>query len=458
MNTSTKNKQFRNTAKPRLTLQQRMRRTILLLVVVAAMAAGGGFTAKAWQNAAETTVQKPSLPDTSLPIINWPFDQIEAAVAFSDHAGNYLVVWQHQPDENDDNWIIYGRLVDTEGLVVANPFDIAGSGARPNIKPDLAYHPDTTEYLVVWEYGFTTNDHDIYAHRVTGTGAVIGNPFVVSAEQNSEGSPAVTANPKTGEYLVVWEEKLDFGQTSQSVISGQRLSDTGGALGDPIAIGLGLDDQLAPAVASEEEGGRYLVVWQEASAQNGFDIIGQMVKGDGSLLGDPIAISSGQGDQKLPRVAYNSIANQFMVVWQDHGGVAENSWVIRGQRLSSSGALLGASLNISTVNTDVRENPDIAYKASADQYLVVWEYEFLPDDHDIMQRRVKADGSFASDEEPGSVTESFEAQPAVASDNAKGFFVAWEDNRNSETMGIDIYGTVIDIATPNHVWLPLLLR
>ncbi len=83
-----------------------------------------------------------------------------------------------------------------------------------------------------------------------------------------------------------------------------------------------------------------------------------------------------------PAVAYNSTADEYLVVWNgddDSAGLADDEFEIYGQRLDAlTGAEVGTNdFRISDMGPDGRarsdaESPAVAYNPNADEYLVVW--------------------------------------------------------------------------------------
>lgn len=95
-------------------------------------------------------------------------------------------------------------------------------------------------------------------------------------------------------------------------------------------------------------------------------------------------------DQFLPAIAYNSVHNEYLVVWQaDVTGVHE----IVGIRVASDGVPIGSSFTISEPGTN-QFQPDVAYDPVNDRYLVVWvsDYSGNLTDTDIAGRFVPWNG------------------------------------------------------------------
>lgn len=427
-------------------------------------------------------------PASPSPIISWEYDQVQPAITHNLSAGEYLAVWE------DHHWgwgadsDIYGRRVGGDGTPLGGQFGVSWEGNNHRLAPDVTYHPTLGEYLVVWEYEFSASDHDIYARRVASNGTLIGNELPIATTGQSESNPVVTYNSQDDEYLVVWERREGSGETSHIDIYGQRLDAAGSPQGGLIAIATGLLDEHAPAVAYDSANNQYLVVWQElgpaAEASNElpacygkpaeagcldadpvrfnalslpagefirrlifqYNLYGQRVAANGSLTGDQIPISTWENDQVKPRLAHNSAANQFLVVWEDHhwgwGGDSD----IYGQRVNANGTLAGPNFGIAWDGEKLRFSPDVAYNPAANEYLVAFEFEYDPDDYDVYRRRVAGDSTLPEDEAAVSSLGSWEGGPALAA-GGTAYLLAWEDGRNGETQGLDIYGDLVSLTT-----------
>ena len=384
-------------------------------------------------------------PVPGSPIITWEHDQIHPAVAYGSEAGQYLVVWEDHHWGWGDDWDIYGRRVRADGVTVGNPFGISWDGSEHRLAPDVAYNQANGEFLVVWEYEHSPTDHDIYARLVRQDGTLASGEFPIATSGSYESSPAVAYNPAANEYLIVWEVRVGSGEFSHHDIQARRLDGNGALVGGLIIVANSSLDEAAPAVSDASSSNQYLVVWQEKQSGSGaYNIRGHRVSGNGGLPGGKIAIASWEYDLLKPRLAYNSAGNEFLVVWEDHRWGWGDDWNIYGQRISGNGSLAGANFGISWEGNH-HESPDVAYKLAANEYLVVWEYEDSPNDHDVYRCRVGSDGTLLDDREPVSALGSWEGHPVVAADNNLAYLVAWEDGRNAGTKGKDIYADLVHL-------------
>ncbi len=403
---------------------------------------------------------KPAALAAASPIISWEWDQINPAVAYNSQANEYVVVWEDHHWGWGDDWDIYGRRVGADGTPLGIQFGVAWESEKHVMNPDVAYNAAANEYLVAFELEFSAEDHDIYVRRVASDGTTIGGEIRVAASSNYESNPKLAYSESDSEYLIVWERSVGSGASSHVDVYAQRLDVDATPLGQPVAVGVGLLDQLHPAVAHGSVNNQYLVVWAdevqpaagEAAASSitlEFDIYAQRIASDGSLVGSQIAISTWQYDQVLPRLAYNAHANEFLVVWEDHHWAWGEARGIYGQRVRANGTLAGANFAISWEEENLRLNPDVAYHAAAREYLVSWEYEFRPDDHDVYRRRVGSDGTLLDDEAVVSNHGDHEGSPAVSPGGGRSYLVVWEDGRNHATQALDIYGDLVTLpATP----------
>src|SRR5205814_2150385 len=143
--------------------------------------------------------------------------------------------------------------------------------------------------------------------------------------------PDVAYSSVDGKYLVVW---TDYNVTR---IAGRFVSNAGAPLGSAFYISDATGGLFA-AVAYNATNDEFLVTWDDQ--RPGFKIFGQRVRSsDGALLGANFACGTTDGIRSA--VAWGSASNAYLVVWWN------SSSEIHGQRVSNTGALLGATFNIS---------------------------------------------------------------------------------------------------------------
>ncbi len=300
---------------------------------------------------------------------NW---QREAAVAFD--GSNYLVAWSDWCGGELDS-DIYASRVSPTGAVLDSLSFVVSTAVR-------CRHPvatfDGTNYLVVWEEWIATAR--LRGVRVNPTGQVLDTLGIVISTQLAQYNPAVAFDGSN--YFVVWTGSTEPG------INGARVSPDGQVL-DTLSFVLwnGRCDVEEPAIAFD--GTNYFVVctdWREARDP---EIYGARVSPSGVVL-DPegIRISDATGNPWDPSVAFDG--SNFLVVWCDWR--SGDSADIYGARVTPAGVVLDtASIAISTATND-QLCPTIAFDGS--DFLVVWDdYRNSLETSHIYGTRVKPDGT-----------------------------------------------------------------
>lgn len=332
------------------------------------------------------------------------------------------------------------RALVQSGPLIGGNFPLS-TAPKDQSAPAMAYNPLADEYLVVWVDNRNNvpdgSGEDLYGQLVSGAGALVERAFPISTAPYAQESPSVAYNSADNEYLVVWTDRR-YTSPADADIYGRRVSDTGELLGSPFPIydSLSPSTQRNPKVAYNSADNEYLVVWEDGRNPifSGMDIYGRRVSSTGALLGSDFPVVTASGKQERPALAYNPVANEYLVVW---GGKD-----VYGQRVSNTGALEGSQIPISTAVNDQRE-PDIVYNPLDDEYLVVWEdwRDFDTTGLNIYGQRVTGLGELEGDNFPISANSAGGQVPAAAySSAAREYLVIWRDSRNLDTSGPDIYG------------------
>jgi hypothetical protein len=178
-------------------------------------------------------------------------------------------------------------------------------------------------------------------------------------------------------------------------------------IGDPFRISqastAGADRAAAsPDIAYNRDDNEYLVVWKAnglsgARLRMATEIFGQRINAaTGAEIGSDFRISNmsdGGMDRhaRSPQIVYNSVAREYLVVWQGSGTITtpDQFFEIYGQRLSRTGTEVGSDFRISNttdlgkINTNfvrASASADVAWNSADNQYLVVWTGMGQPED------------------------------------------------------------------------------
>lgn len=374
------------------------------------------------------------------PISTAPGDQEASAVTYNSAVNEYLVVWL---DNRNGARKFMGQRISSTGTLLGDDFVIYT--ATDDVRsPVVAYNSVANEYLVVWdEYVYAIGHADIFGQRVSSTGTLLGDKITISSAPSGQNSPDIAYSSAANEYLVVWEDYRNAPADLYDIY-GQRIGGTGSLLGGNFPISQGSEHQVQPAVAYNTLDNKYLVVWHDQRS-GGWDIYGQQVSVSGALQGSDFPISTATGDQVNSDVVYSDHDNEYLVVWQDGRNGPDHD--IYGQRISASGALQGNEFPISTEAVSSGA-PIAVYDGTADQYVVIWQDGRNGPDTDIYGQIVSGAGSLQGDNFSIPDAESSQTSPAVAYGSISGkSLIAWHDDRNSSTSGFDVYGQWFPLPT-----------
>jgi hypothetical protein len=230
---------------------------------------------------------------------------------------------------------------------------------------------------------------------VNADGSFFDENFVVCSQGNDQDQPSVAYDSANQRYLVVWHDYRN-GNSNQDIY-GQLLNINGAAIGTPsdtnFFISNAANDEDAPSVAYDSVNQRYLVVWQDNRNINQ-DIYGQIVNADGSFFNGNFAVCNEGEYQDDPSVAYDSANQRFLVAWQDNRNGGEGN--IYGQLVNAGGSLYNTASNTNFVISNAagggEYNPSVAYDSTNKRFLVAWEADSSTS-RGVFGQVVNADGS-----------------------------------------------------------------
>jgi hypothetical protein len=368
-----------------------------------------------------------------------------------------------------------------------NGFQISTSGADDYSGAGF----DGQNYLVCWTCRISEN---IVGARITQAGHVLDHDgiTVYAPQSGARGFSQVASDGE--DYLVVWEDKLDYYNIS---IRAARVSPTGAVL-DPVPLDIcentgipsSLTSMYAPAVAFE--GGSYLITWvgilnghdaifgctvtpegvvqdlagpidatsydkrdvAVAAGHSGFmvvesrqissgiaDLIGVPVGSDGTSVGEPFVISGhthGILQNLVPSVSY--CGSGYEVAWNGNRETQYQVTDIWGQSVSQAGTLLGNAVCILRALTATQNGYYPKIQPDGFTQLVVWSDRRFDTYGDVYGRRLNSAGELIGSEIPISAQPGITEKMACVVHGDSNFLTAWTGENN------DIYGELLDAA------------
>ena len=298
------------------------------------------------------------------------------------------------------------------------PNDFQLSFSHSSLEPGVAYSPNRQEYLAAWwemDYDDTvvqrldilgeplggpivtgmgfTNDviqvtHDPINDRFLVTAALstsiagvlvdplgtVGSAFPITGKGTS--GFHVTFNPDRQEYAITKYEPSSLKM---------RLVDANGQV-------IGLDDIIltlalptwgpSPRMAYNTIEGEYLLIWVNSDGPHGPEVWTRRFDPDGVALSPPSSVSStpfpGSG-ASYPDIAYHPARNEYLIVWSQLQ--PEDGFEVFGQRLDYLGAEIG--LDDFQISDKGRpgNRPRVETNTLYDRYLVTWQSDLVMAGH-----------------------------------------------------------------------------
>jgi hypothetical protein len=183
--------------------------------------------------------------------------QESAKVAF-DGQGNFVVVWDHVPEDS-----ARGQMYDKHGAAVGGEFQLetSGYGSRPDVAAD-----SVGNFVVAWTgaeaAGTDTFESSIQAQRYDINGNPVGGQFQVNTfTMDWQEHPSVSMDPQ-GNFLIVWQSEGSLGTDAQGdSVQAQYFDASGTPVGGEFQINSVTDGNQRNPFVDMDGTGDFVVVW-----------------------------------------------------------------------------------------------------------------------------------------------------------------------------------------------------
>ena len=357
----------------------------------------------------------------------YPLEQTHPSVGMNG-SGEFVICWK---DERD-YW---------KGDIFAQKFNENGAKQGGNFKVNDVfvsvdqYQPavavgDNSNFVVCW-VDDRNDGTDIYAQRLDGNGALLGNNFLVSDDNQGKDqwNPAIGIDASGG-FVVCWTDERNYFQS----IYARRYDNNGSPLGASFKVNDSDDPASAPDIAVYSDGS-FIICWMDGRYSSEYDIFAQRFDSNGNPLGTNFKVN----DDNEQYIWHTSPAitvdgnGRFVICWEDE----RNGIGIYCQRYASDGSPMGNNFEVTESGRMLQWQPDIAAD-SAGNFIVCWSDDRNGGGSDIYAQLYDQNGAaqgsnFKVNDDSGTETQGF---PAVAINKMGNFVISWVDDRNGES---DIY-------------------
>ncbi len=356
------------------------------------------------------------------PICTEPGDQLYQQIV-SDGEGGVIATWQ---DSRNGHWDIYAQRINGEGEFLwagrGVPICLAsGDQLRPRIITDGAHGA-----IIVWFDKRSGTEYDIYAQRIDFDGGTIwteGGVGVCTAPGGQERPTLVTDGG--GGAIITW---FDF-RNGASDIFAQRLDFSGNALWtvDGVPVCSKPEDQDWPYAFPSGGGGAFISWYDYRSGSR--EVYMQRIDPNGEALWqhDGIPISAATDYQAWPQMITDG-EDGVVVCWVDSRNGNKD---IYAQRVDPDGNTLWAGGGVPVCTAESDQHYSWIASDDAGGAIIAWQDgRPNPDtDWDIFAQRIAPDGS-AIWQVDGVVISEFwydQTGPRVIPDGFGGAVITWRE-------------------------------
>jgi NAD(P)-dependent dehydrogenase (short-subunit alcohol dehydrogenase family) len=294
-------------------------------------------------------------------------------------------------------------------------------------------------FVVVWhgrDAGY--NDYGIYAQRYASTGAPLGGEFRVNSYTTQQQRYPSVASDSAGNFVVVWQSL--FQNSNDYGVFAQRYASSGAPLGPEFRVNTyTLANKFFARVASDPAG-NFVVVWQSFFQEGtNFGIYAQRYSATGAPLGGEFRVNTYTTDYQGSASVASDSAGNFVVVWLSLGQDGSGAGVF-AQRYASTGTPLGGEFRVNTFTPNHQALPAVASDA-AGNFVVAWESTPNQDGNGpgVFAQRYSSSGIPLGGEFRVNTYTAYEQNyPSVATDPAGNFVVVWQSYQDG--IGYGVFG------------------
>jgi hypothetical protein len=256
--------------------------------------------------------------------------------------------------------------------------------------PDVCYDSDDTEFIIAWEegqaywppytYGFKqeirASIYDTDGTKLVDDELIFKDSYTYYRNED----PSIAYG--NGKYFVAWEHfepnnlpPHNPGASTMDIYGAiVYRSGTSLSVGSTITICNTDKCQADPNVAFDSVNDRFIIVWEDArDGTSDYDIRASTYTTSGSVIKNNVIISNAVNSQCEPWVTFDATNQQYMIVWEDGVNAASGPFDIYVARFDTDLNAIGSAQKIADGSSDTDYNfPCVEYNSETDEFLITW--------------------------------------------------------------------------------------
>jgi hypothetical protein len=302
------------------------------------------------------------------------------SVTYNPIENEFLVLWHStgvRVEGGENMYSLHGRRIDPDGNLLADPLSpIQSVGPERRLLPRAAYNPFINEYMVSFVMGQEVTEWDPFVTRFDSVGNITLEAFPLSEQLTKANHANIVFNSKRRQYLVVYNDSR-YGAAD---IFGVIIDENGGIVKEDFPINISSGQQMNAYACYNSTDDTYLINWEDfrhaATWQEPGDIYGALLNGDGDIIINDIAMcddygKENAGDQRVQNIAYNPTRNEFLATWWDSRPSLDSNGII-GRIIKSDGSPAGPDFVVADAPRS-QSFPHVVYIENKKKYFAIWD-------------------------------------------------------------------------------------
>jgi hypothetical protein len=292
-------------------------------------------------------------------------------------SGDFVVVWQDDADGNG-KYEILARTFTASGQERLHDFRVNSDSTGQQLSPVVAMDNDGN-FVVVWEDDPDENGfYQLLARGFRADGSERFHDMTVNSVGTGQQRLPAVAMDASGNFVVVWQDDQDENGTYQLLARGFSATGTE-RFHDKTVNSVAAGQQYSPRIAFDGSG-NFVVVWQDDQNGNGvYEILARGFSATGAeRFHDMIVNSDSAGQQKNPALSLNSAGN-FVVAWEDDLD-GNGLYQVRARVLSATGTEKKSDFTINSNSSGQQYQPAV-YLTPQGNIVAAWQDDLDGNDH-----------------------------------------------------------------------------